>query len=231
MSLPSLVLVPGAWHKPAHLALLKDELRDVDVHIVALSSSGDDPAKLGDMHRDAALIEKAVAEIGGPVVVVAHSYGGIPTSEGLAGADNVRRIIYLAAFQVEIGESLLSSAGGAPAPWWKIHDGAGAGDYVEPVDPTTVFYGDVEPDIARQAVTQLGYQSYASKTQQQAGAAWHTIPSTYIVCESDNALPPVAQEYFATRADRVARMATSHSPFLSQPAALARLIGDELASA
>ncbi|MFI6069900.1 alpha/beta hydrolase [Micromonospora sp. NPDC051227] len=231
MSLPSLVLVPGAWHKPEHLALLKAELRDVDVHIVALSSSGDDPEKLGDMHQDAALIEKAVAEIGGPVVVVAHSYGGIPTSEGLVGADNVRRIIYLAAFQIETGESLLSSAGGAPAPWWKIHDGADAGDYVEPVDPITVFYGDVDPDIARQAVTQLGYQSYISKTQEQTRAAWHAIPSTYVVCESDNALPPVAQEYFATRADRVARMATSHSPFLSQPAALARLIGDELASA
>ncbi|MGQ5259861.1 alpha/beta hydrolase [Micromonospora sp. ZYX-F-536] len=231
MSLPSLVLVPGAWHKPEHLALLTDELRNVDVHTVALSSSGDDPEKLGDMYEDAALIGKAVAEIGGPVVVVAHSYGGIPASQGLVGAHNVRRIVYLAAFQIEVGESLLSSAGGTPAPWWKIHHGVGAGDYVEPVDPATVFYGDVAPDIARQAVTQLGYHSYTSKTQEQTGAAWHTIPSTYVVCEADNALPPVAQEYFATRAGRITRMATSHSPFLSQPAALAQLIRDELAAA
>ncbi|RKR86496.1 alpha/beta hydrolase family protein [Micromonospora pisi] len=230
MSLPSLVLVPGAWHKPEHLARLIDELRDVDIHTVALASSGDDPAKLGDMHQDASLIEKAVAAIDGPVVVVAHSYGGIPTSQGLVGADNVRRIVYLAAFQIEVGESLLSSAGGSPAPWWKIHH-AGADGYVEAMNPEDVFYGDVDPDIARQAVAQLGYQSYLSKTQEQTQAAWHTIPSTYVICEADNALPPFAQEHFANRAGRVTRMATSHSPFLSQPAELARIIRDELASA
>ncbi|MEU7798092.1 alpha/beta hydrolase [Micromonospora arborensis] len=230
MSLPSLILVPGAWHKPEHLALLNDELRDVDVHTVTLASSGDEPAKLGDMHQDASLIRTAVAAADGPVVVVAHSYGGIPTSQALAGADNVRRIVYLAAFQIEIGESLLSSAGGSPPPWWKIHQDAGTGEYVEALNPAEVFYGDVDTEIARQAVTRLGYQSYRSKTQEQTQAAWHTIPSTYVICEADNALPPFAQEHFANRAGRVARMATSHSPFLSQPTALARLIRDELAS-
>ncbi|GGO02577.1 alpha/beta hydrolase [Micromonospora parathelypteridis] len=229
MSVPSLVLVPGAWHKPEHLALLTDELRDVDVHTVTLASSGDEPAKLGDMHQDASLIRDAVAVIDGPVVVVAHSYGGIPTSQALAGIDNVQRIVYLAAFQIEVGESLLSSAGGSPPPWWKIHQDTGT--YVEALNPTEVFYGDVDPEIARQAVTQLGYQSYSSKTQEQTNAAWHTVPSTYVICEADNALPPFAQEHFANRAGRVVRMTTSHSPFLSQPTALARLIRDELASA
>jgi pimeloyl-ACP methyl ester carboxylesterase len=230
LSLPSLVLVPGAWHKPEHLALLAAELRDVDVHTVALATSGDDPAALGDMHEDATLIEKTVTAIDGPVVVMAHSYGGIPTSQGLAGAGNVRRIIYLAAFQLDVGESLLSAVGGSPAPWWKIHPESGPGEYLEALDPQNVFYGDVDPDVARRAVARLGYQSYPAKTQEQTRAAWHTVPSTYVICEADNALPPFAQEHFATRAGRVVRMDTSHSPFLSQPAALARIVRDELAS-
>ncbi|GAA0401869.1 alpha/beta hydrolase [Microbispora corallina] len=231
MSLPSLVLVPGAWHKPEHLTLLIDELRGVDVHSVALSSSGDNPADLGDMYRDAALIRETVDAIDGPVVVLAHSYGGIPASQGLVGAGNVQRIVYLAAFQLDAGESLLSSVGGVPAEWWKIHPDAGAGEYMEANNPVEVFYGDVEPEIGRQAAARLGFQSSVSTSQVQTQAAWSSIPSTYVVCEADNALPPFAQELFAKRAGRVVRMATSHSPFLSQPAELARLVRDELAAA
>jgi pimeloyl-ACP methyl ester carboxylesterase len=229
MSVPSLLLVPGAWHKPEHLTMLMDELRDVDVNAVALTSAGDDPAALGDMYSDAAAIATAAAAIGGPVVVVAHSYGGIPASQGLAGVGNVQRIIYLAAFQLEVGDSLLSSIGGSPAPWWKIRQQDGADDYIEALTPIDVFYGDVEASVAQQAAAHLGYQSYTAKTQEQTEAAWQTIPSTYILCEDDNALPPFAQELFARRAERVRRMGTSHSPFLSQPAALAKLIRDELA--
>ena len=46
MTLPSVLLVPGAWHKPDHFHLLIDQLADIDVHTVTLTSSGDDPATL-----------------------------------------------------------------------------------------------------------------------------------------------------------------------------------------
>jgi alpha-beta hydrolase superfamily lysophospholipase len=79
--LPSLLLVPGAWHKPDHLRPLVDELAGIDVHTVTLTSSGDDSAALRDMYADAEVIAQAAAAIGRPVVVVAHSYGGIPTTQ------------------------------------------------------------------------------------------------------------------------------------------------------
>jgi hypothetical protein len=71
---------------------------------------------------------------------------------------------------------------------------------------------------------QLGYQSYASKQQPLTQAAWQTIPSTYVICEADKAIPVATQELFAQRADDVQRLSSSHSPFLSQPADLACLI-------
>ena len=80
MTLPSVLLVPGAWHKPDHFRPLIDELADVDVHTVTLTSSGDDPATLRDMHSDAEAIARAVEAIDRPVVVVAHSYGGLPAT-------------------------------------------------------------------------------------------------------------------------------------------------------
>jgi pimeloyl-ACP methyl ester carboxylesterase len=81
------------------------------VHTVALTSSGDDPAALGDMQADA-VIAAAAAAIDGPIAVVAHSYGGIPTTQALADLSNVRRLVNLAAFQLDAGQSLFSMAVG-----------------------------------------------------------------------------------------------------------------------
>jgi pimeloyl-ACP methyl ester carboxylesterase len=229
VGLPSLLIVPGAWFEPEHFCPLRDELSDIDVHTVKLTSSGKDPAVLGDMYSDAEAIVQAAAAIDGPVVVVAHSYGGIPTTQGLAHAKNVRRIIYIAAFQLSAGESLQSLQGGSLMPWSMLHHRDGIDDYVEAMTPETVFFNDVDTLTARRAVSQLGYQSYASMRQPLTETAWRTIPSTYVICERDNALPVAVQEVLAEHADDVQRMSTSHSPFLSQPAALARIIRRSLA--
>jgi pimeloyl-ACP methyl ester carboxylesterase len=224
MTLPSLLVVPGAWHKPDHFRLLVNELSDIDVHTVTLTSSGDDPATLRDMHSDAEVIAEAAADIDGPVVVVAHSYGGVPTTQASREPGNVVRIIYVASFQLLAGEALVSANGGALMPWSRRRQRQGIGDYVEVISPMTAFYHDVDAVIARRAVDQLGFQSYASMSQPLTATAWQTIPSTYVICESDNAIPVAAQEVMAGRADEVFRLPTSHSPFLSQPAALAGLI-------
>ena len=230
MTLQSVLVAPGAWHKPDHFRLLVDELSDIDVHTVTLTSSGDDPAALQDMHADADVIARAAAAIEGPVVVVAHSYGGIPTTQAFPCARNVRRIIYLAAFQLHAGESLVSTNGGVLMSWSRLRRRQGI-DYVEAMTPMTVFYNDVDTVTAQRAVSQLGYQSSASMRQPLTETAWKAIPSRYIICEGDNALPVSAQELIAERANEVQRMQTSHSPFLSRPAALARLIMQALEAA
>jgi hypothetical protein len=62
MTLPSVLVVPGAWHKPDHFRLLVDELSDIDVHTVALASSGDDPAALQGSPK----CEERRTDMGGP---------------------------------------------------------------------------------------------------------------------------------------------------------------------
>src|ERR1700754_298567 len=144
VTLPSLLIVPGAWHSPDHWRPLVDELSGVDVHTVTLPSNGDDPAALRDMYADAEVIAQAAAAIDGPVVVLAHSYGGIPTTQALSYARNVQHIIYLAAWQLHAGESLTSVNGGSLMPWSRLHRRDGIGDYVEAMTPITVFYNDVD---------------------------------------------------------------------------------------
>lgn len=225
MQAPTLLLVHGAWHGVWAWRRLVEELGDLDVRTVSLPSVGPDRAALGDLRTDAEAVRAAVAVVDGPVVVCAHSYGGVPVTEALAGMPNVVGLVYLCAFQIDVGESVLSAVGGGPPSWWDVHRTEG---YVDPLRPFEVFYADVRPHTARGAVARLGHQALAAFEQPLTRAAWRTIPSTYVVCERDAAVPVVAQELMAARADRVLRIPTSHSPFLSRPAQLAGILRAEL---
>ncbi|MEV0715008.1 alpha/beta hydrolase [Asanoa sp. NPDC050611] len=110
---PTLLLVHGAWHRKEMWRLLIDELPDVDIRALQLPSSAPVPVdQLGDLYDDATAIRTAVADIGRSCVVLAHSYGGAPTTQALAGVDSVLRVVYLSAWQLDVGESLLSIIGG-----------------------------------------------------------------------------------------------------------------------
>jgi pimeloyl-ACP methyl ester carboxylesterase len=228
MASPTLLLVPGAWHGPWCWEALRSELSDVPTETVALASVGPDPASLGDLHDDARAVREAAEAIDGPVVVCAHSYGGAVSTEGLAGVDNVERIVYLAAFMLDAGESLLAAAGGTPPPWWQIHADEG---YLTVIAPEEVFYHDVDPGTRAAAVARLQPLARIVTEQPLRHAAWHETPSTYVICDDDRAFPPGGQDALAARAGRVRHLPTSHSPMLSQPAALAELLRAELADA
>ena len=225
-STPTLVLIPGAWHGAWAWRGVVAELSDLDVRTVELPSVGPDPAALGDLHADAAVVRATACGIDGPVVVCAHSYGAAPASEGLAGLANVVGLVSLSGFQLDIGESVLGAVGGVPPSWWDVHEAEG---YVDARQPAQVLYTDVRDGIARSAVARLGHHALAAFEQRLTRAAWRTIPSTYVVCERDAAIPVRAQEAMAERAGRVLRMATAHSPFLSRPAQLAGVLRAELA--
>ncbi|MEU3985676.1 alpha/beta hydrolase [Streptomyces sp. NPDC026672] len=228
---PSLLLVHGAWHGTWCWQPLINHLPGVDVHTVALPSSGPDPQALGDLYDDAAAISAALEAIAGPTVVVGHSYGGCPVSQAAGSAGDVRRVIYLTALMQDVGDALLTLVGGAYPPDWDVHeDEEGKEEYFDVHDPLRALYADVEPDLAARCVARLGHESLRAVKQPLTEAAWRSVPSTYIVCEDDVAIPPPLQEQMAVRAERVRRIRSSHSPFLSRPAELAGLLREEMAA-
>jgi pimeloyl-ACP methyl ester carboxylesterase len=221
----TLVLVHGAWYSPEHWGPLRAALDDVSTVTVDLASTGNDPAELTDMADDAALVRETVDAIEGPVVVVAHSYGGIPVTEALTHAPNVARLVYVTSFQLDVGDSLMSSIGGWAPDWWEFDHEAGVMSISRPVE---AFLHDLPPDEAAQAVAGMRLQSIRSFEQRLSGAAWHTIPSTYVVTTADAAIPPDLQRQMAQRCERVHELPTSHSPFLSATGELADLLRSEL---
>jgi pimeloyl-ACP methyl ester carboxylesterase len=221
--LPTLVLVHGAWHRKEMWRLLINELPGIDIRIVQLPSSAPvPPEQLGDLYDDAAAIRAAVDNVGGPCVVVTHSYGGAPSTQGLAGADTVQRLVYLSGWQLDVGDSIMSQIG-RPLDWMRENEALG---YYDMMSPREIFYSDLEPGAAAAAAADLGPHSVTSFTQTLTQAAWRTLPTTHILGELD----PFVDVYrtLAKRADRVRSIATGHSPFLAKPAELADMIREEL---
>ncbi|MFW1494741.1 alpha/beta fold hydrolase, partial [Vibrio parahaemolyticus] len=80
--------------------------RGFAVDAVALPSIG----STADMYADAAAITQYLDAADGPVTLVAHSYGGIPTTQA-GNHPAVAQIVYVAAFALDAGETLQQAVG------------------------------------------------------------------------------------------------------------------------
>lgn len=225
MSRPTLLLVHGAWHGSWAFEPLESILvdRGWTVETVDLPTvHADDKATLTLQH-DADAVAAAIDSIEGPVVVVAHSYGGVPTTQG-ATDPKVAHIVYIAAFALDEGESLLGAVGGVAPDWWVI-DGPLSTAGNDELPPHTLFFNDMSEAEAEPAIVQLLSQAVQPFSDTLTQVAWRGRPTTYLITENDTVFPVVAQEALAARAgSQTARLASSHSPFLSQPDAVADVI-------
>jgi pimeloyl-ACP methyl ester carboxylesterase len=223
---PTILLVHGAWHGAWCWDAVRTRLEAKGRTVLAIdlpTVHAPNKAEL-EMLDDAQAVRDAVDAIDGPVVVVAHSYGGVPTTQGLAGAANVAHIVYIAAFALDAGESLLGAVGGVPPTWWMV-DGAltTAGNDAEP--PQALFFNDLPDEVATANAARLLAQATKPFSDIVTEVAWKSIPSTYLITERDAVFPLFAQEALSGRAgSTVHRLDTSHSPFLSQPDATADII-------
>ena len=214
----TVVLVHGAWHGAWCWDEVAERLRADGTPVVAVELPS--VAAGGDMHDDARAVRDAIAAVDGETVVVGHSYGGVVITEGAAGVDGVRHLVYLTAFMLDEGESLLAMVGGALPPWIALSDA----NAMSVPDGEPVFYNTTAPEAARAAAARLRPQAKATFEQPVRSVAWRDVPSTYVICDRDNAIPVPAQEAMAARAGTTHRIDCDHSPFLNHPDEVADLI-------
>lgn len=105
---PTVVLVHGAFADSTSWNDVTRELRREGHPVVAAANP------LRGLSGDAAYVREVLAGIEGPVVLVGHSYGGSVVSAAAVGADNVRALVYVAAFIPDKGESALDLAARFP---------------------------------------------------------------------------------------------------------------------
>jgi len=233
----TVVLVPGSFHAADCYDELVAELTRRDVPVVAVDHPGHGMSTEphADLYGDAESVRRDLDKIDGPVVLLGHSYGGsIITIAG--DHPNVRHLVYLAAMMPDVGESVFSlhehleDVVGAPetervdAGLVTMVDGT-IGEFAPEVGYRH-FYEDCPPDVQELAVARLCRQNLASMSQPTTVAAWHTIPSTYVVSAKDRAIPPSWERWMALRATEVLELDSSHSAFLSMPDKVADIVED-----
>lgn len=224
---PTIIFVSGAWHKAELYAPLTNALLDKGFPVLAptlpsvggLCDSFDD-----DVSTIRALIDQEVLAMH-EVVVLMHSYGGLVGSAAARGyskqelqKDNtgVIKMIYMTAFALDVGVSLMDALNNTPLPWF---ESANEKQW-RARDASQIFYNDVNRQIAADLEKKLDLHSKGTFLSKQSYAAWKHIDSLYIVCENDNAIPKDAQVAMATQVDgkfTIEYLAAGHSPFLSMP--------------
>lgn len=227
---PTLVFVHGAWHgswawEPVTTILQERGWSTAAVDLPSVHAADFETKTLAD---DAAAVEAAVAAVDGPVVVVAHSYGGVPTTQA-ALDDRVVHVVFISAFVLDEGESLLAAVGGVAPGWWVVDgDVVSAGTTQEP--PLVLFFGDVDRATADASARRLKTQARRPFVDQVTQVSWRDRPTTYVITEQDYVFPLPAQEALAARSEsRAVRLPSSHSPFLSQPEAVADIVEEAAA--
>jgi pimeloyl-ACP methyl ester carboxylesterase len=211
------------WHRTAELLAE----RDVASEAPALPSCGETgkptDAPGPGLAEDVAAVRDLLSTSDEPTIVVAHSYGGIVTSEAAAGIDAVRHLLLVSSYLPEVGQSLSSFGGEEPAAFLDIDPEGGT--FTVRLDALAeTFLQDCDPEIQRQAASKTARQSLSVLEQPVQSAAWQQVPSTYLVCAEDRGTPVDLQREFADRASSVVELAAGHHPFLSQPAAVRDLV-------
>lgn len=225
-SRPLIVLVHGAWHGAWCWATLQAELDGRGVASLAIDLPGHGASILpfGDLHADAQYVVDVVASLATPVVLVGHSYGGAVITEaahrlGSGPTSRVRHLVYLAAFCLDAGESVMDIArhesGGQVELGAAMIAIDGGLSVLDPEKAAPALYGDCDARTVSAALARLCPQPLATMLQPASGAPWRQVPSTYVVCTRDRSVHPGHQEYMAARCTNVVRLDTDHSPFLS----------------
>ena len=214
----SVVLVHGAWHGPWAWDGVVAELDRLGIasEAVELPFTG--------FPDDVAATRRAVERAGPGVVVCGHSYGGFVISAAARGLP-VSNLVYLCAFMVDDGED--------PFPLWfghhvALHDAIVDVEGRSTVDPLRAhecFYADAPDADVTAAISRLrSIPGAGGPPIDFADPAWRHVPSTYVVCERDQAIHPDVQRTMARHADRIVEWDSDHSPFLTHPALVTTLL-------
>lgn len=224
-----ILLIHGAchdhwcWH--ATVPLL--EAQGHDVLALDMPGRGDDtrdPATLTLADHAATILGAA----GDGAVLVGHSAGGFSISAAAEAApEKALHLVYVAALLPRDGDTLVGKMRGLEATERPRFRRAGTGAYIFDPDGAAPFlYNGATEAEAAAALDHIVPEPNAPHQEEiRLGEAFAGVPKSYIRCTEDRMIPAADQARMAAEGGAARHdLATGHSPFLSEPRALAALI-------
>lgn len=231
---PTIVLVHGAFADSSSWNRVVTRLEKDGYSVKAVANP------LRGIKNDGEYVAGVIKTLKGPIVLVGHSYGGSVISDAAAGAQNVKALVFVAAFAPEKGESAVELSGKfpgsslAPTLAEPVVLPSGAKDlYIDQSKFPEQFAADVPVVTARLMAVAQRPITDAALAEPAPEAAWKAIPSWFIYGDADKNIPPKALQWMADRAKSrktIAVQGASHVVMISHPGEVTKLI-EEAASA
>jgi pimeloyl-ACP methyl ester carboxylesterase len=232
----TLLLVHGAWHGAWCWHKLVPLLTAGGARVLApdLPSMGDDVTPPGVITLDywARFIADLATRAPEPVTLVAHSRGGIIASRAAElEPTRIRRIVYVAAYLLPAHATLAAEArrdADSLVPPNMIPAASGLTCSVRPEVVREAFYNrcsDADAAFASARLCPEPLKPLVTPLDLTADR-YGRVPRSYVETTWDRVISPAAQRQMrqALPCDSVFSLETDHSPFLSQPEALARIL-------
>jgi pimeloyl-ACP methyl ester carboxylesterase len=238
--MPTIALVHGAFAESASWNPVIERLRH---HGVVLVASHDQTFcdivaianPLRSVASDAAYVRDVIRSIGGPVILVGHSYGGMVITEAASDDESVVALVYVGAFAPDHGESAFQLS--------TMFPGSTLGDALNAYPVSTggnefaikqdLFHHQFAADVrAEEAALMAATQRPVTQAALSAGLptdtpAWKHIPSWFVYGDQDLNIPTALQHFMAERAgSRGTRVVAgaSHAIGVSHPDAVSATI-------
>jgi pimeloyl-ACP methyl ester carboxylesterase len=181
--------------------------------------------------EDQKYTKAAIDAMGGPVVLVGHSYGGSVITEA-GNHPKVAALVYIAAFALDEGESCGSIEQARPQASKAFKPDSNGNWWIEQEHFAADFAADIPPEKAAfMAVSQVPISTDAF-THQVTSPAWKTKPTWYMVATADRSINPDQERMMAKRAKaKTVEVNASHVAYMSHPKETAKLIEEAATSA
>src|SRR6476619_4238877 len=215
----NIVLVHGLWADGSSWSKVIPILEKAGHRVIAVQ------LPLHSLADDVATVKRAIDFLGGPVVLVGHSYGGMVITNAGHNNPNVKGLVYVAAFGPQEGQCLGTFVDSSKFPKdFLMPDKAGLA-YINPKLFHDWFAQDVNPARADvMAVVQKPF-NLSIFTEKSGPPAWKQVPTWYQVSENDRMIPPAVEHMFAKQMNATTiSLPASHASLESHPNEIAQLI-------
>jgi pimeloyl-ACP methyl ester carboxylesterase len=209
----NIVLVHGAFADGSSWSKVIAQLQSKGYNVIAVQNP------LTSMKDDVAAAKRAIAQVDGPVLLVAHSFGGMVMSE--AGKDpKVAGLVYIAALVPEEGQSANDVNAMMPTTGVEKEFRVSSDGFVSlSVKAVNEYFAPESIPEERKLIyaTQVPL-SAAEADEKVFSPAWKTRPTWFIVAAKDRVINPDLERFKAKliKATTI-ELNSSHVPMISHP--------------
>jgi pimeloyl-ACP methyl ester carboxylesterase len=222
----NIILVHGIWSDGSIWSKVIPIIQDAGHKVTAAQLS------LRSLEDDIATVKRAIEGLGGPTILVGHSYGGIVITNAGYNNPNVTGLVYIAAFAPDKGESTIDLFEILPQPenvlqmfTKNILTDSGGFSYFNQDKFGEWFAQDIHPDVANILAAVQKPTNESITTEESGPPAWIQLPTWFQISENDLVIPPNIQRLYAERMNAtILSLNSSHMSPVSQPEETAELI-------